>query len=74
MGLEDIILVIIVNNTRESATVSSRIRPRVFLQIGIKFPSDREDFYFGMYIFLSLVLLGPVGRGAKLGNMCHRSL
>ena len=41
IGLEEIILAIIVNNTRDSAIVSSRICPRVLLHIGLKFTSNR---------------------------------
>ena len=58
LGFEDIILMIIVNHTKESSMVSSRICPRVFLHIGLKFPYDREDCHVEMYIFPRLVLLG----------------
>ena len=68
IGLEDIILVRIANHNREPFIVSSRIFPRVFLRIGLKFPSDREDFHSEMYILLSLVLFGSYGRGVKVGN------
>ena len=64
--MEDIILVSIVNHTRESSIVSSKIYPRVFIQIGLKFTSDRGDFLVGMDILLSLVLFGPCGRREKV--------
>ena len=66
--LEEIILVSIINHTGESEIVSSRIFLRVVLHLGMKFTSNREDFYVEMYIFLSLVPFGPCGRGANLGN------
>ena len=59
---------IIVNNIAESAIVSSRICTGVFLHLGLKLPSDREDFLVEMWILLSLVLFGPCGREAKVGN------
>ena len=40
LGLEEIILVSTVKYTAESAIVSSRRFPRVFIHIGLKFPSD----------------------------------
>ena len=47
--------------------MSSRICKRVFIHIGMKFPSDREDFLVEIYIyFLSLVIFGPYGRGEKV--------
>ena len=63
LGLEYIVLVNIVNHTKESSIVSSRIYTRVFLYIGLQFPSDREDFLVEMCILLILVLLGPCGKG-----------
>ena len=63
---EDILLVGIVKHTGWSAIVSSRICPRVFLHLGLKFPSDREDFLVEIYILLSLVLFGPYRRGEKV--------
>ena len=45
--------------------VHSRRCPRLFFKIGPKFAYYREDFHVEMYILLSLVLLGPCGRGAK---------
>ena len=46
--------------------MSSRICKRVFIHIGLKFISDREDFLVEIYILLSLVLFGPYGRGEKV--------
>ena len=60
LGLEEIILVSLVKYTGDSTTVSSRRCPRVFIQLGLKFTSDKEDFLVEIYIFLSLVLLGHV--------------
>ena len=40
----------------------------LFLQLGLKFPSDREDFLVKMCILLSLIILGPCVRGSKVGN------
>ena len=68
LGLEEIILVIIVNHIRESAIVSSRISPIVFLQIRLKFTSDRDGFLVEVYILLTLVLFKPCERGDNLGN------
>ena len=63
IGLEDITIVRIVKKTGKSDIVSIRILPRLFLQIGLKFPSDRGDFLVEMYILLSLVIFGPYERG-----------
>ena len=68
IGLEEIFLVSIVKNTGESDMVSSRICPRLFLHIGLKFTSDREYFLVEMCILWSLVIFRPCGRVAKLGN------
>ena len=48
--------------------MSSRIFTRVFIHIGMKFLSDREDFLVKIYILLSLVLFGPQGKGEKVGT------
>ena len=66
--LEDILLVIILKHTGELDIASSRRFPRVFLLIGLKFSSDREDFLVKMCIFLSMVLFGTCGREEKVGN------
>ena len=58
---------IIVNHAGDSAIVASRICPRVFLHLGLKFCSSREDFLVEMYILLSLVISGTCGRGEKEG-------
>ena len=44
------------------------ICPRVFIHIGLKFPSNREDLLVEMCIFLGLVPFGPCRRGEKVGN------
>ena len=62
------LLVIIVNHSGYSTIVSSRICTRLFLHIGLKSPSDREDSLVEMCILLSLVLFGPCGRGEKSGK------
>ena len=49
--LEEKLLESIVKNTVESGIVSSRRCPRVFLHIGLKFTSDREDFFAEFCIF-----------------------
>ena len=59
------LLVIIVKRARESAIVSSRRVPRVFLPLGLKFSSDRENFHVEMYIFSSLVFKVHVEEGQK---------
>ena len=41
---------------------------RVFLQLGLTFSSDREDFLVKIFNFLSLVLFGPFAIGAKVEN------
>ena len=51
------------NHTGDLSLTYSRI---VFLQLGLNFPSDREDFLVEMFILLSLVLSGTHGRGAKV--------
>ena len=66
--MEEILLVSIVNHTGNSVIVYSRICPRVFIHIGMEFPSDREDLLVEMCILLSLVIFKPCGRGEKLGN------
>ena len=58
----------IIKQTGDSAIVFSRRFTVVFLQIGMKFTSDRGDFLVEMYILLSLVFWGACGRGAKMGN------
>ena len=49
--MEDILLVIIIKHTVELFVVSSRICPRVFLHLALKFPSDRQDFLVEMCTF-----------------------
>ena len=66
--LKEILLVSIVNYTGELDIFSSRRRPRIFFQIGQKFTSDRYDFLVEMCILLRLILLGPCGRGEKVGT------
>ena len=61
--MEVIILVVTVNYTGESAMESSRRCPRVFLQLLLKFTSDREDFLVEIFIMLILVVFGTRGRG-----------
>ena len=56
LGLENILLFSILNQTGDSFIVYSRISPRIFIQLGLKLLSDREDFLVEMYILLSLVL------------------
>ena len=58
----------IVNHTGESSIVSIRRDSRVFLQLGLKFTSIREEFHVDMYIFLSLVLFGTYGRVEESGK------
>ena len=53
--LELIILARNLNHTRESSTEFSRICPRVFLYLELKFTFDKEDFLVEMFIFLILV-------------------
>ena len=48
--------------------MSSRRFPRVFIQLGMKFTSGREDFLVEMCILKSLICFGPCRRGAKVGN------
>ena len=62
LGLEEISLVRIVNHDGDSAMVSSGICPRVFLLLGLKFHSDREEFLVEMCILLSLLTFGPCRR------------
>ena len=56
LGLKEVLLVIILKHSGESAIVSSKIRLRVFIHLGLKFPSDRETLLVKMVILLSLVL------------------
>ena len=65
--MEETLLLIIVNHTVELAIVSSIRCTRVFLHLGMKFTSDREDFLVEMYILLRRVLFEPCGRIAKVG-------
>ena len=44
----------------------SRIFPRVFLHIKLKFTFDGEELFVEMCILLSLIILGPCVRGAKM--------
>ena len=46
--------------------MSSRRCPKVFLHIGLKFTFDREELFVEMCILLSLIILGPCVRGAKM--------
>ena len=62
IGLEEIILVRILKHTGESYIVSSRRCTRLFLQIGMEFPSGRGDFLVEMCIFR------PCQRGSKVGG------
>ena len=73
-GLGDILLVIIVNYTGDSAIFPNRICPRLFIHIGLKFPYDREYFLVEMYILLSLVVLEACGRRVKVGNKWNNRL
>ena len=66
--LEEIILVIVFNHTGESFMVSSRRCSRLFLQLGLRFPSVRGDFLVEIYILLSLVLFGTCRRISKVRN------
>ena len=66
--LEEIILLITINHTGESDIVYSRRCSSLFIQIGLEFPSDRENFLVEIYIFLSLVIFRSRGIGSKLGN------
>ena len=66
---EEILLVSIVKHTGESVIVSSRRCTRLFPQIGLEFPSDREDFHVKMYILLILMIFGPCVRREKMGNI-----
>ena len=66
--MEEILLESIVNRTEDSEIFSSRIFLRAFFQLGLKFPSDREELLVEMYILLSLELFGTCGRGEKMGN------
>ena len=66
IGLEEKILERIVKNTGDSAIVFSRIFPRVFLHIKLKFTFDGEELFVEMCILLSLIILGPCVRGAKM--------
>ena len=63
LGLEDIILVRTLKYAGEPDKVSSRICPRLFTHIEMKFTSDRKDFLVEMYILLSLVPFRPFGIG-----------
>ena len=62
---EEKTLVIIVKHTVESSIVSSKIFPRVFLHLGLKFPSDREGFLVEKFILLSFVRFGQFRRREK---------
>ena len=64
--MEEILLVSIVNHTVNSVIVYSRICPRVFIHIGMEFPSDREDLLVEMCILLSLVIFGQSRKGSKV--------
>ena len=49
LGLEVIILVSTINHNGESTIDSSRRYPIIFLYLGLKFPSDSEDFLVELY-------------------------
>ena len=61
--MEHIVLLSIVKHTGESAIVCSRTCPILYVYIGMKVTSDREDFHVEMYIMIILVLFKPYGRG-----------
>ena len=67
-GLEEILLASIVNHTRDSAIMLSRIYQRVFINVGLKFTSDRENILVEKCIFKCLVIYSPCGRVAKVGK------
>ena len=48
--------------------VYSRICSILFLHLGMKFTSDREDLLIEMFILISLVILQLCERGENLGN------
>ena len=50
--MELIILVVTVNHTGESTIEYSRICTIVFLQLVLKFTSDRSDFLVEIYIYI----------------------
>ena len=64
----------VVKHTGESAIVSSRICPRLFLLLRLKFIFDREDFLDEIFILLGVVIFRPCGRGAKVGNKRNNQL
>ena len=68
LELEELIFLNIVRQNGVSDIVSSGRCPRVFIQIGQKFTSHREDSFVEMYILLRLVVFCPCGRGEKVGN------
>ena len=68
------LLVSTVNNTGELAIVSSRSCQILFIQLKLKFPSNRGDFLVEMCILLSLVIFRPCRRGAKVGNKSNNKL
>ena len=64
--MEDILFVIIVNHTVESDILSTRIHQILFLQLGLKFTSDREDVFFEMCIFKAGYFSGHAEEEQKL--------
>ena len=65
---EVIRLTIAVNHTGKSTIDFIRICPRVFIYLGLRFTSDKEDLFFEIRILLSLVIFGPRGRISTVGK------
>ena len=68
LGLEAILLVSILNHIGGSYIVYSRSFPRLFIHLGLKIISNKEDFLVEMCVLLSLFISGPCGQGSKVGN------
>ena len=68
VGLKVIKLFSTVNHNGESTIESSRICPRLVLQIGLDFTSNKVRFLVEMRILLSLVLFRPCRRAETVGG------
>ena len=66
--MEEIILSIIVNYSRDSSIVTIRIFPRIFLHLELKFTSDMREFILEVCILLILVRFGTYKRGKIVGG------
>ena len=65
--LEAVGLVRTTDHTLWSTMYSSRICPRISIQIGMGFTCDEVDFLIKLFVLLSLAILRAFGKGVRVG-------